>query len=123
MHLYPVQSVASTHHKYQYPHCALSLLFVGMYSFDYYPLILQCLDEIKRALADPHVRPPRRLSLIKRARKLCESLSVNAKKQRKNESSAKRRKPSDAGKRISKDTLRFELSDFPEMEIIPAQEV
>ena len=86
-------------------------------------LILQCLDEIKKALADPHVRPPRRLSLIKRARKLCESLSVNAKKQRKNESSAKRRKPSDAGKRISKDTLRFELSDFPEMEIIPAQEV
>lgn len=89
----------------------------------YNPSLLQCLDEIKRALDDPHVRPPRRLSLIRRARKLCESLSANTNKSRKNDSGTKRRKSNDAGKITWKDSSRFQLSDFPEMEIIPAKEV
>ncbi len=72
---------------------------------------MQCLEVIKRALDDSHVRPARRLSMIKRARKVCENLSrKHVKKKR-------------GGPKKTEEHSRFDLDDFSEMELTAAPEV
>ncbi len=72
---------------------------------------MQCLEVIKRALDDPHVRPARRLSMIKRARKVCENLSRKPVKKKR------------GGAKKAEEHSKFNLADFPEMELTAAPEV
>ncbi len=72
---------------------------------------MQCLEVIKRALDDSHVRPARRLSMIKRARKVCENLSRKHVKK-------KRGDP-----KKTEEHSKFDLDDFSEMELTAAPEV
>lgn len=73
---------------------------------------------IKRALSDPHVRPARRLSMIKRARRLIHC--VKGKPVRKQ---ARKKGGSKTQAEKTNEPLQFDLVDFPEMELISAPEV
>lgn len=71
---------------------------------------------IKNALDDPHVRAPRTLSLMKRARKLCEASSKSVMRSKSSKQRSKQTKKVD-------EYPSYDLSDFPEMDLITAPEV
>ena len=71
---------------------------------------------IRKALDDPHVRAPRRLSLIKRARKLCEASSKSSVRSKSSKQKSKQTKKAE-------ECPNYDLSDFPEMDLIVAPEV
>lgn len=87
-----------------------------------YVYLLQCLEVIKEALSDPHVRESKRLSLLQRARRICTSKQTTAdNKQSKKATVGKKRRVSSTS---SVDAiLPYGIADFPNMDIIEAPEV
>ena len=76
---------------------------------------------IKKGLDDPFVRDARRLLLLQRARRLCQSLTENSvKKQNKNKkrSQSLKSKSSDDSNSLPS-SCPYDLDDFPEMDLIP----
>lgn len=73
---------------------------------------MQCLEVIKKALEDSQVRAPRRLSMTRRARKICETMAKKSITTKKGGKSKK-----------TEECMKFNMADFPEMKLTPAPEV
>jgi len=74
---------------------------------------------VKTALPDPHLHPARRLSLLQRAHKLCQSGDRPGTNRRGSTQKGRRKTPTLKHQYSS----AFSLEDFPMMELITAPEV
>ena len=84
---------------------------------------MQSLEIVRSALEDPHLRPARRLSLLQRAHKLCQSSDGPATSREKKGVASRRKNSGKIPPSKRRRPSAFTLNDFPMMDLITAPEV
>jgi len=99
------------------------LAYPAYYASDIPAQTMQSLEIVTSALEDPHLRPARRLSLLQRAHKLCQSSDGPATSKEKRGASNRRKSSGKIPPTKRRCSSAFTLNDFPMMDLITAPEV
>lgn len=85
--------------------------------------MFQCLEVITEALKDPYLHDSKRLSLLQRARKICQSRVSAAEEKPKKKTVVVGKRQRMSSRNSIDMAFQHRIEDFPKMDIIEAPEV